>query len=174
MILVDHQIKYLAEHHRLIDPFDEELLNPASLDIRLGNTLLVASEHGWVKEDISTFTFDDPFWFYPNEFVLAESYEIFNFPSDVCGEFKLKSSRGREGYDHGAAGFIDPDWTNSRLTLELKNIHPYKRLPLYPKMRIGQIVFMMLSEIPNINYSQVGHYNNDLRVQPSKVYNHPY
>lgn len=171
MILVDHQIKYLAENHRLVIPFSEELLNPASLDIRIGNKLLLASEHGWIKEDISNFSFSDPYYLYPNDFCLVESYEIFNFPQDVCGEFKLKSSRGREGYDHGAAGFIDPDWQNSRLTMELKNIHPYKRLPLYPQLRIGQIVFMMLSEYPNLKYSEIGHYNYDLSVQPSKTHN---
>ena len=79
----------------------------------------------------------------------------------------LKSSRAREGYQHALAGWIDPGWVGSKLTLELKNNRRYRSLPLYPGMRIGQIVFHTMSQTPIKSYTEVGNYNNHARVMPS-------
>ena len=168
MILIDRDIEYLALTQQLVSPFNRALLNPASLDIRVGYNLKLATEDGWCGMVLDDTTEVEPFWLKPNEFVLVESLELFNFPNNVCGMFKLKSSMGRKGFDHGEAGFIDPNWTNSRLTMELKNIHPFNQLKLYKGMPIGQIVFMLLNGIPERDYSEVGHYNNDLKVQEAK------
>ena len=169
MILIDKDIEFLALTQNLVVPFDRGLLNPASLDIRIGRNMLLATDHGWVKVDLNNLTKDEPFYLHPNDFVLVESIEVFNFPDNVAGNFRLKSSRGREGFDHGAAGWIDPLWSNSRLTMEIKAIHPFDRLPLYYGQRIGQIVFYLLNGVPELDYSQVGHYNNDLSVKESKI-----
>ena len=168
MILIDREIEYYALNHKMVFPFDRELLNPASLDIRVGSNLKIATDHGWVGMVLDDTTQSEPFLLHPNEFILVESLEVFNFPSDICGMFKLKSSSGRKGFDHGEAGFIDPNWKNSRLTMELKNIHPYKSLRMYKGLRIGQIVFMRTSGIPTLDYSAIGHYNNDLTVKEAK------
>lgn len=44
-VLVDHQIRGLALGG-MIDPFDPVMLNPASLDIRIGNSGLFESSDG--------------------------------------------------------------------------------------------------------------------------------
>jgi dCTP deaminase len=95
--------------------------------------------------------------------------EIFNMPEHVAGQFALKSSRAREGLGHMLAGWIDPGFNNSRLTLELKNERQLQRIPLWPGMRIGQIVFHKMSQLALVSYREVGNYNSCLHVAPSLV-----
>ena len=102
----------------------------------------------------------------PGEFCLAETLELFNLPDDICSTFLLKSSRAREGYGHMLAGFADPGWHGSRLTLELKNERLHHPLPLYPGLKIGQMVFHRMTP-PLRSYRETGHYNNHLTVMPS-------
>ena len=104
----------------------------------------------------------------PGEFCLAETQEIFHMPESVSGQFVLKSSRAREGYENLLAGWIDPGFGDARLTLELVNARRHWDLPLYPGMKIGQIVFFKMSSIPVNSYSRVGRYNGDLKVTASK------
>jgi dCTP deaminase len=80
----------------------------------------------------------------------------------------LKSSRAREGYNHALSAWIDPGYCNSKLTLELVNVRRHYDLPLYPGLKIGQIVFMRMSEVPVNSYSKTGRYNGDSTVQGSK------
>ena len=153
----------------MVVPFDSELLNPASLDLRLGDHLMIESIYSpeLVRIDISDKTEDDPFMLQSGEFCLAETLELFNLPGDLCGTFLLKSSRAREGYTHALAGFCDPSWHGSRLTLELKNNRLHHALPLYPGLKIGQMVFHAMSNTPMHSYAETGHYNNHLTVMPS-------
>ena len=169
MILPDREIAYLCEQYGMVQPFTEALLNPASLDLRIGAHLMIDVEHSPSLEllDISYTTKETPYLMAPGEFLLAETEEIFQMPPDVCGLFCLKSSRAREGYEHSHAGFADCNWTGSRLTLELKNNRRHHNLPLYPGLLIGQMVFLMMSALPRLDYRQVGHYNNQPRVMPS-------
>ena len=152
----------------MVAPFDAELLNPASLDLRLGLHLMVENicDPELLRIDISDKTADDPFMLQPGEFCLAETLELFNLPDDICSTFLLKSSRAREGYDHALAGFADPGWSNSRLTVELKNNRLHHSLPLYPGLKIGQMVFHRMTP-PLRSYRETGHYNNHLTVMPS-------
>jgi dCTP deaminase len=79
----------------------------------------------------------------------------------------LKSSRARSGLNHLLAGWCDPGWHGSKLTLELKNERLHHALPLYPGLKIGQMVFHSMSNTPMNSYRDVGHYNNHLTVMPS-------
>ena len=64
----------------MVVPFDEELLNPASLDLRLGDYLMVESIYSpeLVRINIADKTEDDPFMLQSGEFCLAETLELFN------------------------------------------------------------------------------------------------
>jgi dCTP deaminase len=167
--LADWQIRARCRKGNLVVPFEEELLNPASLDVRLGDFLMVESIYSpeLVRVDIADKTADDPFQLQPGEFVLAETREVFNFPDDLCAQFVLKSSRGREGYNNVLAGFIDPGWHGSRLTMELKNERLHHPLPLFPGLKIGQLVFSEMAQTPVNSYAITGRYNNDLTVTAS-------
>ena len=167
-VLCDWEIKARCQKSQMVTPFDAELLNPASLDLRLGLHLMVENicDPELIRVDISGRTEDDPFMLQPGEFCLAETLELFNLPDDICSTFLLKSSRAREGYDHALAGFADPGWSNSRLTVELKNNRLHHALPLYPGLKIGQMVFHRMTP-PLRSYRETGHYNNHLTVMPS-------
>ena len=167
-VLCDWEIKARCQKSQMVVPFDAELLNPASLDLRLGLYLMVENicDPELLRIDISDRTEDDPFMLQPGEFCLAETLELFNLPDDICSTFLLKSSRAREGYDHALAGFADPGWSNSRLTVELKNNRLHHALPLYPGLKIGQMVFHRMTP-PLRSYRETGHYNNHLTVMPS-------
>ena len=155
----------------MVENYDPALVNPASLDVRLGEVLMIESAQSTelVPMNIGGFTADNPYLLVPGQFVLAETIEIFHLPETIAAQFILKSSRAREGINNLLAGFCDPGWHGSRLTLELKNERQLHGVSLFPGMKIGQIVFHRMSKQPLKSYAEVGNYNNDLRVTPSKV-----
>lgn len=169
MILADFQI---AERCRagMISPFDPALVNPASLDVRLGDLLLIESAQSpqLVPYPLDRHSQDDPYELRPGQFCLAQTVEAFSLPDDIAAQFMLKSSRAREGLEHLMAGYCDPGWNGSVLTLELHNSRQLWPVGLWPGMKIGQIVFHLMAERPVRSYAQTGRYNGDSAVQPSK------
>ena len=168
MILPDHEITKLCRAG-MITPFDDYLINPASLDVRLGDHIMIELQG---QQDlhpvIINHTKSNPYLLYPDEFILAQTLEVFNIPDNVSGQFALKSSLARSGFEHLLAGWIDPGFNNSVLTLELKNARKHQPLPLWPGMRIGQIIFMQMAATPDVSYRDSGRYNNDLMVTRCK------
>ena len=167
--LVDHQLRSLCRTTGLVEPFDPDLVNPASIDVTLGSTILREGRHAytgedrWVEVDIENGVYS----LEPGEFVLAHTAELIRVPNYLECVFNLKSSRGREGYDHLMAGYIDPGFTG-RVTLELVNVNRYHHLPLEHGMRIGQLRFSRLDAKPLRSYAVTGRYHGDQSVQESK------
>jgi dCTP deaminase len=171
MRLPDFRIRELClttDELPLINPYREEQLNPASYDVTLGSTIILEERTGFRTIDISHATEDSPYWLTPGEFCLAETQETFNLPDNVAAQFKLKSSRGREGYQHMLAGYCDPGWHGSKLTLELKNATQWNDLPLWPGLKIGQLVFDAMLLPCERSYRVTGRYNRDAAVTASK------
>ena len=168
MILPDIEILSLVRRD-LVTPFDPELVNPASLDVRLGENLLVElpSTPELVPYSIAGHSKEKPFMLQPHEFVLAETLEEFRLPDCIAGQLALKSSRAREGIEHLLAGYIDPGYCG-RLTLELQNARMMHPVALWHGMRIAQIVFHRMSMLPAKDYSHTGRYQGDKSVQGSK------
>lgn len=105
----------------------------------------------------------------PGQFCLAATREIFNLPNYIALEFKLKSSVARAGLNHLMAGWGDPTWHGSALTLELKNELAHHALVLEPGMKIGQVVFWKGEEVPtHATYAVRGQYNGNDKATPSK------
>lgn len=164
--IVDHQIRHLARTAGLVEPFDPDLVNPASIDVTLGPTILREGRPGeerWVEVDIENGVYS----LEPGEFVLAATQELVRVPNNIECVFNLKSSRGREGYEHLMAAYIDPGFIG-RVTLELVNVNRYHRLPLEHGMRIGQLRFAKVDSCPMRSYAVTGRYQNDQNVQVSK------
>ena len=172
--LVDHEIEKLCKSG-VIAPFDREMLNPQSLDVRIGYS--IKTENNWLKRwwtgqeftthDLSKYSEKKPFRVAPKSFLLTCTYETFNMPPNYSAEFRLKSSRGRLGWGHVLAVWIDGGFNNSKLTLELLNHRLWAWQSIYPLMRIGQIVFEE-TNYPTCDYSKTGRYNGDLDTQESK------
>ena len=170
-ILVDFEIRTLCmgEHQPMVAPFDEALLNPASLDIRLADDLLIESAQGpqMIPYPFERHDADDPYLLRPGQFVLASSVEVFHLPDRIAAQFVLKSSRARSGLEHLMAGYCDPGWSGSRLTMELHNSRQLHPVPIWPGMKIGQMVFHHLASAPLRSYLETGRYNDQPHVQSS-------
>lgn len=183
MILSDHSIKeQIAAGRIVIDPLDPKDIQPASIDIHLGNEVLVFRNHtrGFIDVRIPSDDLTEsismhesvPFMLHPGEFVLAGSKEFIGVPEDILGRLDGKSSLGRIGLlIHSTAGFIDPGW-RGRLTLELSNV---SKLPitLYSGMAIGQISFMKLTtpaENPYGSAALRSKYQNQAGPTPTRLY----
>ncbi len=174
MPLVDYQIRGLLADG-LVENGLPELVNPASLDVRLGSDLLIENPHAsaydspdrWMSIDLAKRSDSDPWWLVPGALVLGHTIEVFHLNASVAGQFLLKSSRAREGYENALAGWCDPGWHGSTLTVEIKNFSQYHSLPLYPGLKIGQIVFHSVDR-PLSCYRETGRYNQDATVAASR------
>jgi dCTP deaminase len=156
MVLSDRTIRRLIDEARIeIDPFEEGLIQPSSVDVRVDRLFRVFHNARYpyidVKQPMDDLTElvevndDDPFILHPGEFVLASTLERIRLPDDLVARLEGKSSLGRLGLlIHSTAGFIDPGW-DGHVTLELSNV---ANLPItiYYGMRIGQLSFVQLSE----------------------------
>lgn len=168
--LVDWQIAMLCQDSKLVQPFDQEMINPASIDVTLGEYIYVegricgpeAERARWIKTYIT-----EGYVLRPGQFILAYTEEVVRIPNWIETNFQLKSSRAREGLQHLLAGYIDPGF-EGQITLELKNVNNRHDIHLYPGMRIGQLRFGRLSETPLNSYAVTGRYMGDMGAQPSK------
>lgn len=168
--LVDHEIRDLCRKSGLVEPFDPDLVNPASLDVTLGSSIKVEGRVcgpedervRWRDVDIS-----NGFSLAPGQFILASAAELIRLPNWIECQFQLKSSRAREGLEHLLAGYIDPGYCGE-LTLELLNVNQRHWIELWPGMRIGQLRFNRLEATPIRSYAFTGRYMNDKGPVPSK------
>lgn len=168
-ILADWEIRALCDGG-MVSPFLTELINPASLDVRLGTVIMIeqAGSSALRRVDLAfeQFTAQSPFLLMPKQFILAEMVEKFHLPATVVGQFMLKSSRAREGIEHLMAGYFDPGY-EGRPTLELVNSRELHAVPLWPGMKIGQVVFHRMSAKPLRTYADTGRYQGHTGVSAS-------
>lgn len=155
MILSDRTLRELLAAGRIVvDPLDESLIQPSSIDVRISNLFRVFRNHTRgvidVKEDMDDLTElieipdDEAFMLHPGEFVLGSTYERIGVPDDLVGRVEGKSSLGRLGLlIHSTAGFIDAGF-DGHITLELANVASLP-ITLYPGMKIGQVSFMQMT-----------------------------
>ncbi len=155
VLLSDGDLRKEIDAGRLVlDPWDETMLQPSSIDVRLDRFFRVFQNSRYThidpaqQQDELTSAVetegDDPFVLHPGEFVLGSTFESVALPDDLAGRLEGKSSLGRLGLlTHSTAGFIDPGFSG-HITLELSNV---ANLPitLYWGMKIGQISFQKMS-----------------------------
>ena len=102
MILSDRSIREeLAAGRIVLDPSDESLIQPASVDVRLDKFFRVFLNHTMpvidVKKNLEELTrlveIDDerPFVLHPGEFVLGSTLERIGLPSDLVGRVEGKA-----------------------------------------------------------------------------------
>jgi dCTP deaminase len=155
MILSDHSIKEsIAQGRIVMTPYDESLVQPASIDIRLDGRFRVFRNYKYscidpkaLQQDLTELVEvgdDEPFIVHPGEFILGNTVERIKLGDDLVARLEGKSSLGRLGLIvHATAGYIDPGFEGN-ITLELSNV---ANLPirLYPGMKVGQISFFAMS-----------------------------
>lgn len=162
MILSDVDIrKELAAGRIEIDPFDEDCVQPSSVDLHVDAQFRVFANSRYpyidVRREMPDLTElveveqEEPFILHPGEFVLGSTLERVRLPDDLVARLEGKSSLGRLGLlIHSTAGYVDPGW-DGFLTLELSNV---ANLPItiYPAMKIGQISFFRLTTPAEVPY----------------------
>jgi dCTP deaminase len=153
-VLSDGTILDLVESGRIeVDPWDPEMVQPASLDLRLGDSFRVFHNHRVTAIDLRSppenlteaivVPEGEAFVIHPGDFCLGRTLEWVRIPDDIVARIEGKSSLGRLGLIvHATAGFCDPGFEGT-LTLELNNL---TRVPikLYPNLPIAQLSFMTL------------------------------
>jgi dCTP deaminase len=180
-VLSDGTIRRLVEDGRIsIDPWDEALVQPASVDVRLGNSFRVFHNYRASAIDLRdpptnltepiTIGPDEPFVIHPGEFCLGATLEYISLPDDIVARIEGKSSLGRLGLIvHATAGFCDPGWRGT-LTLELNNL---TRVPirLWAGLPVAQVSFMTLdapAQRPYGDPSLGSHYQGQLEATESR------
>jgi dCTP deaminase len=180
LILSDRDIRKQIESGRLvIEPFDPDLVQPSSVDLRVDDEFRVFANTRYpyidVRNPMEDLTevvkvkTDEPFILHPGEFVLGSTLERVSLPDDLVGRIEGKSSLGRLGLlIHSTAGFIDAGWTG-HLTLELSNV---ANLPItiYPGMKIGQLCLFEMTSPAERPYGERGKYQGQRGPTPSKFH----
>lgn len=183
MLLSDHDIRAAIDAGELgIDPFDPELIQPSSIDVRMDRFFRVFNNSKYTHIDpklqqdeltsLVEVEDDEPFVLHPGEFVLGSTLEKFTLPPNLAGRLEGKSSLGRLGLlTHSTAGFIDPGFSGY-ITLELSNV---ANLPitLWPGMKVGQLALFKMSspaEVPYGSGKLGSKYQGQRGPTPSKAY----
>src|SRR4051795_6000896 len=126
VVLSDRSIRPEIEDGRIvIDPFEERLIQPSSVDVRVDRRFRVFrnSRHPYIDvrkpmedltEPVEVAGEDDPFILHPGEFVLGQTLERVSLPDDLVARLEGKSSLGRLGLlIHSTAGFVDPGFSGN-------------------------------------------------------------
>jgi dCTP deaminase len=180
-VLSDGTIRRLVEEGRIaIEPWDPALVQPASVDLRLGASFRVFHNHRAAAIDLEDpparltelieIGEGEPFVIHPGEFVLGRTLEWVRLPDDVVARIEGKSSLGRLGLIvHATAGFVDPGFEGT-LTLEITNL---TRIPivLWPRKPIAQLSFMTLdrpAERPYGHPDLGSHYHGQVDATESR------
>lgn len=183
VLLSDRDIRAEFAAGRLgLEPFEDNLVQPSSIDVRLDRMFRVFNNTRYThidpaqRQDELTSLVEpaegEPFVLHPGEFVLGSTLEVCTLPDDLAGRLEGKSSLGRLGLlTHSTAGFIDPGFSG-HITLELSNV---ANLPitLWPGMKIGQLCLFRLTSPAENPYGSAGagsKYQGQRGPTPSRAY----
>ena len=165
--------KEIASGQIGLEPFDPEMIQPASVDVRLDRFFRLFDNHKYAhidpsqeQEELTRLVEVDPnepFILHPGEFVLGSTYEVVTLGNGVAARLEGKSSLGRLGLlTHSTAGFIDPGFSG-HVTLELSNMATLP-IKLWPGAKIGQLCFFKLTSETENPYGS-GAYQNRYQGQ---------
>lgn len=172
MVISDKTIKrYLQEGKLIIDPIEKGQIQPASVDLRLGNHFLKVDENNvecmTLDSQIRYIEFkSDEVIIPPHSFLLATTMEYIKLPNNLTAFVEGRSSIGRIGLFIQNAGWVDPGF-EGEITLELFNA---SRLPIRLKAgrRLCQLVFAQLDQEAEEPYR--GKYQGQRSATGSKVF----
>lgn len=161
----------LNDHSLVVTDLEPEQIQPASIDIRIGNTFCIVedSPSGIINlEDEIQYKqiTAEKYTLLPGQFVLATTMEYVELPDDLTAFVEGRSSLGRMGLFIQNAGWVDPGF-KGEITLELFNANRCA-IELCAGRRIGQLVFAQLDEKALNPYR--GKYQGQRGATGSKVF----
>ncbi|WP_409524012.1 dCTP deaminase [Nitrincola sp. MINF-07-Sa-05] len=119
MVLGDRQIKEAYENSEiLISPFDENQIQPASYDLRVGEEAVTTSHEGIINIKDKGFL-----KLKPGDFAVITVYEEIKLGPQYVGRFGLRSGYARRGLIATTGPQIDPGY-HGRLIVGITNLTP--------------------------------------------------
>jgi dCTP deaminase len=172
MILSDKTLKQLISSGTLeISPLNDESIQPASIDCRLGDHFLVVEDRQMQTIDLNSEiiyrqiqgpTITIP----PHSFLLATTLEFIRLPNNLTAFVEGRSSIGRIGLFIQNAGWVDPGF-KGQITLELYNANSLP-IRLEAGRRICQLVFCSMDQASDAPYQ--GKYQGQRNATGSQVF----
>ena len=165
LVLNDRSIKSLFDRGmKIIDPFDEDSLQPASIDLRLGNIHYKYDFNQYVlgenidknkvkKEVFKELTLES------GETAFIGLYEKMTIPDTTMGIIFPRSSITRLGIQI-VTTYMNPGYSGN-MPITIIN-HTKKSIIIKPNFRVVQLVLLSLSNLPNNLYKD---------IKDSKYYN---
>lgn len=172
MILSDKKIVQMLKEGTLeISPLTEAQIQPASVDVRLGDTFSVVEDSSTgiitLESEIQYKTIKtDTYILLPGQFVLATTMEYFSLPDNLTAFVEGRSSLGRMGLFIQNAGWVDPGF-KGEITLELFNANRCA-IELKAGRRVGQLVFAEMDQAALNPYN--GKYQGQRGATGSRVF----
>ncbi len=172
MILSDITLTEMLETGELkMSPLTEAQIQPASIDIRLGDTFSIVEDSSsgiiTLDSEISYKTIKtDTYLLLPGQFVLATTMEYIELPDDLTAFVEGRSSLGRMGLFIQNAGWVDPGF-KGEITLELFNANRCA-IELRAGRRVGQLVFAKMDREAKNPYR--GKYQGQTGATGSRVF----
>ncbi len=172
MILSDVTLREMIRSGELVvEPCEDYLIQPASIDLRLGRHFLKVDENA-----TETLRMDEPIRYLelsmeeivipPLSFMLASTLEYIKLPQDVTAFVEGRSSIGRIGLFVQNAGWVDPG-VEGELTLELFNANR-QPIRLATGRRICQLVFSRMDRAASAPYR--GKYQGQRKPMGSRIH----
>lgn len=140
-----------------------EDINPASVDVHLGNQVICRPEEvDDYPEEGTDNIYDDgeEITLYPNAQYLLCTKEYTTCPPTHAWLFTLKSSLARRGLFLSHPGWGDPGF-EGQVTFSIHVMFPVK---IIIGDKIGQLIYMKMREIPKVDYTITGKYNRSTGV----------
>ena len=146
------------------EPIDQNQIEPASIDLKLGDVIKIFNplecpfidikKKESLPQIMQTIKVDKEkgFVLHPGKFVLASTKEYIKLSNKVLARVEGKSSLARLGLLVHTAGFVDPGFEGA-LTLEISNQSEISII-LYPDMYICQIAIEDLKTPCEKSYTQ--------------------
>jgi len=178
-----------AGERGLLVPFEPELTNPGSIDLRLGASYRRPHSYwaqftpaywaNWTQDREHEIDWDMPLWgeeqFIPEDgYVILPPFQIglfctleqINMPVNCTGILLSKSSAGRRYIEHLHAGLFDAGFRGDG-TLELINLSPAPA-KLHFRERLVQMAIMEMIAPAQRDYSVTGRYHGQVGATPAR------
>ena len=144
-------LKEIEAGRILVDPFDPEMIGPASIDLHLGSAFRLfvrMPTDGEISDEVDYKKYTKGIWvppeqrlkMRPGETILGITREEITLPPDICGWLEGRSRFARIGLlIHISASFMQPGISNHQV-LEMSNFG-HLDLEILPGTAVCQFVF---------------------------------
>jgi len=160
-ILSGAQIERLVKTRELgIDPFDLDLVQPATYDLRVGRKMLASPLSADIIGAVVELNDRSPTYkIQSGQMVGAISAEMLRLPLDICGRFGIRSGFARRGLNAFGGIQLDPGF-EGRLIVNLLNVGP-EPITITLGEPLFSVEFQRLEEPAESGYSGAYQYQED-------------